>query len=286
MQNSRPWLRVLIREHRGIVSALNAGIEAATGTYVARMDADDISLPGRIDTQRQYLDMHSEIGVVGGRVRFGGETESAAGYAHYVAWVNGLSSPEEISALRFVESPFAHPAVMFRRDLIWQHGGYRDGDFPEDYELWLRWLQEGVKMGSVADEVLIWNDPPDRLSRSDARYSVDAFYGMKLAYFTRWAKERVASWPEVIVWGSGRVTRKRVRPLTEHGVRVTAWVDIDPKKLGRAIAGVPVIAPWELPAPGKCFILSFVGARHAREEIMAWLESNGYVLEKDYLPMA
>ena len=49
---AHPWLRVLPQRHRGIVKALNAGLDAARGRYIARMDADDISLPGRLAAQR------------------------------------------------------------------------------------------------------------------------------------------------------------------------------------------------------------------------------------------
>jgi len=283
---SRTWLRVLSHPHAGIAAALNAGIDAAAGKYIARMDADDVSLPGRLAAQSAYLDAHPTIGLVGGHVRFGGDEESAAGYAHYVAWINTLSEPEDIAALRFVESPFAHPAVMFRREHVERHGGYAEGDFPEDYELWLRWMDAGVRMASLEREVLIWNDPPDRLSRSDERYSVEAFYRMKIRYFVRWAEQLVRQWPDVIVWGAGRVTRQRVKLLEEQGARITAFVDIDPDKIGQRIHGVPVIAPDGLPPPGECFILPFVGARHARELIMQWLREHGYRIGENFLPLA
>lgn len=67
-----------------------------------------------------------------------------------------------VALRRFVESPVAHPSVMFRRDLLAQHGGYAAGDFAEDYELWLRWMDAGVRFGKVNAELLVWNDPPAR----------------------------------------------------------------------------------------------------------------------------
>lgn len=286
LAETRPWLRVLSCTHKGIAAALNAGIDAACGTYIARMDADDVSLTGRLAAQSAFLDEHPDIGLVAGRVRFGGDGNSAAGYAHYVSWINSQWKPEEISALRFVESPFAHPAVMFRRELVERHGGYADGDFPEDYELWLRWMDAGVRMASIDREVLIWNDPPDRLSRNNDRYSIDAFYRMKVGYFARWAAVHVRQWPDVIVWGAGRITRQRVKLLEEQGARISVYVDIDPDKIGQRIHGVSVIAPDELPPPGNCFILPFVGARNARELIMQWLREHGYRIEKDFLPLA
>jgi hypothetical protein len=78
----------------------------------------------------------------------------------------------------FVEASVAHPSVMFRRELLEKYGGYRDGPFPQDYELWLRWLEAGVRFGKVDAELLTWNDPPQRLWRTDTRYSVEAFYAI------------------------------------------------------------------------------------------------------------
>lgn len=279
-------LHVLHLAHGGIVQALTAGIEAAEGEYIARMDADDESLPGRLDAQRAFLDGREDVGLVGGQVLFGGDRTHARGYALHVDWLNGLHTPEEIALERFVESPFAHPSVMFRRELIAGHGGYRDGAFPEDYELWLRWMDAGVRMARLDRPVLRWNDPPQRLSRTDARYSVDAFYEVKARYLSRFLQRSNPFHPGVIIWGSGRTTRRRVRMLQQHGVVVRAWVDVDPDKIGHSIDGAPVIAADDLPGPGKAFSVSFVGSRGAREWIGSWFASRGYRKGVDYLHAA
>ena len=279
-------LRVLRQPHGGIAAALEAGRAAARGAYIARMDADDIALPYRLARQRRFLDRHPGIGVVSGRVRFGGSRRTAKGYAAYVDWINTLHDPADFAAQRFVESPLAHPAVMFRAECAQRHGGYRDGMFPEDYELWLRWMEAGVQFASIPEEVLIWHDPPQRLSRTHPRYTIDAFYAMKAEYLARWCALHVRDWPRVIVWGAGRTTRKRVQHLQSCGARVRLWVDIDEKKIGHTVDGAPVVGPEDLPPPGQGFIIPFVGSRSARAQIRTWLEGNGYVLERDFIPAA
>ncbi len=286
MAGPAPWLRVLHVPHGGIVAALNAGLAASRHRFIARMDADDVSLPGRLVHQMEYLVAHPEIGLVSGQVEFGGDRKSARGYALHVDWLNALRTPEEILLARFVEAPFAHPSVMFRRELVERHGGYRDGNFPEDYELWLRWMDAGVRMGRLDAPVLRWNDPPRRLSRSDARYSVDAFFALKAAYLERWLERNNPHHPGVMVWGAGRITRRRARLLEREGVEVRAWIDIDPGKIGQRIGGVPVISPDELPSPGSCFILTYIGTRGARGEIAGWLDAHGYRKGVDYLHAA
>ncbi|MCZ7558455.1 MAG: glycosyltransferase [Bacteroidia bacterium] len=283
---ARPWMRVEHTSHQGLVHALHVGLGAARGSYIARMDADDVSLPGRLLWQKDYLDAHPEIGVVSGQVRFGGDTEASRGYALHVDWLNALHTPEDISLSRFIEAPVAHPSVMFRRRLVETHGGYTKGEYPEDYELWLSWMDAGVRFGKVDAPVLLWNDSPTRLSRTDSRYSSEAFYAIKARYLARWLERHARTWPEVIVWGAGRATRKRAALLEQYGARITAWVDIDTHKTGQTIQGVPVILPTQLPSPDRCFVLPYVGSRDARELITAWLEENGYMLGGSYIPAA
>jgi glycosyltransferase involved in cell wall biosynthesis len=266
-------IKLLDHSHRGIAAALNDGLAAAGGDYIARMDADDLCHPARIEQQASYLDTYPDVGVVGCRVAFGGDREKQAGYAAYVDWINSLIEPDEIALNRFVESPLAHPSVLFRRELFEQFGAYRDGPFPEDYELWLRWMANGVKAGKVNEELVTWNDPPDRLSRTDPRYSVDSFYETKAGYLLQWLEKNNPHHPNVIVWGAGRVTRKRVAILEKFGLNITHYVDIKSRQLN---CQTPVLQPADIPDPASCFILSMVGKRGAREEIRTVLHDRGF----------
>jgi len=277
-------IRPLHLGHGGIVAALNAGMDMALGRYVARFDADDLCLPGRLSRQAKVLDADRGLGLVGCLVRFGGSRGAAGGYARYVDWINTLTDPEDIRLNRFVESPLAHPSVMFRARLAGRAPLYRQGAFPEDYELWLRWLEAGVRMAKVEEELLVWNDPPERLSRSDERYSVQAFYAMKSGYLARWLAAR--GHREVGVLGAGRVTRQRAGLLEARGARVRAWYDIDPRKVGKVVHGVPVIHRDEVPRPGELFLLSYVASHGAREDIASHLRARGYVLGEHWLPAA
>ena len=279
-------VRVVRIPHGGIVPALNAGLAVARAPLIARMDADDWSHPERHRLQRAFLDARPEVGLTASLVGFGGDRETHAGYASHVDWLNTIRTPSQIRLNRFVESPLAHPSVMFRRELVDLYGGYQDGEFPEDYELWLRWLDHGVEMGKVEEELLLWNDPPSRLSRTDSRYSFRAFYRCKAEYLARWLSRHNPFHPDVVVWGAGRETRKRAEFLVEHGVTIRAYIDIDPRKIGNTIAERPVLAEEQLPEAGSCFVLSYVAARGAREDIRARLGRRGYTEGADFLAAA
>lgn len=274
-------IRLIEQPALGLVPALNAGLVAARGRFVARMDADDACHPERLAAQVAWLEANPGAGLVSCLVGFGGDRAASAGYALHVDWLNTLVAPEAIVLNRFIESPFAHPSVMFRRELVARHGGYRDGDFPEDYELWLRWLDAGVVMGKVPRELLTWHDAPGRLSRTDPRYDPEAFFRMKAEYLAKHLRRsgRLEAW----IWGAGRPTRKRAAHLAAHGLRIAGYIDVDVKKTGKRVGGVPVIGPDELPPPGRVFVLGYVAKRGVRELTRAELTGRGYAEGRDFL---
>ncbi len=289
LAQAEPRLRVLEQAHAGVAMAANAAAAVARGELVARMDADDEARPERLELQVRFLDApeNRAIGVVGSLVEFGGDRIARQGYALHVDWLNTLLTPEAITVNRFVESPLANPSVMFRRELIARHGGYRAGDFPEDYELWLRWLDAGVRMAKVPRVLLRWNDLPTRLTRTDARYAPEAFFRMKAPWIAR-EVARIARGRAVWVWGAGRPTRKRAAHLLAHGVEITGYIDVDGKKATRAIGGtgLPVVDVAAIPPRGEALVLGYVAKRGAREVNRVHLHARGYVEGVDYLMCA
>jgi glycosyltransferase involved in cell wall biosynthesis len=281
-----PRLRPLDVPHGGIAAALGAGLAAARGELIARMDADDVCHPRRLERQAAFLAGHPEVGLVSCRVAFGGDAGAARGYLAHVTWANGIVAPEAIRLASFRESPLPHPTVMFRADLVRRLGGYRQGDFPEDYELWLRWLEAGVVMAKLPETLLTWNDPPGRLSRADPRYAPEAFHRIKAGYLARHLSRINPRHPEIIVAGAGRITRGRASHLLAHGVRIAAWLDIDPRKVNKTVAGRPVWPLDRVPPASDCFVVPYVASRGATEYLAAFLEARGFVLGRSYLPAA
>lgn len=115
--------------------ALNRGIREAKGKYIARMDADDIALPERLERQVGFMEKHQHIGLCGTWVeKFGKGVTAINKYP---------GSSEEIQAYTLFDCPFAHPSVMFRKELFLKHSLTFDGDYypTEDYELWARAIE-------------------------------------------------------------------------------------------------------------------------------------------------
>lgn len=289
LARDEPRLAPVERDHAGVAAAANTAMAAARGDLIARMDADDVSHPERLAAQVAFLDApaHRGIGVAGSLVEFGGDRAASAGYALHVDWLNTLVTPEAIALNRFVESPQANPSVMFRRELVARHGGCRAGDFPEDYELWLRWLDAGVRMAKVPRPLLTWHDPPTRLTRTDPRYDPEAFFRVKAPWIAR-ELARVAHGREIWIWGAGRPTRKRAAHLGEHGVRIAGYIDVDARKATPALGGTgaPVIPPAGLPPPSRALVLGYVARRGARDFVRSQLHLRGYAEGRDFLMCA
>jgi glycosyltransferase involved in cell wall biosynthesis len=285
-----PRLRVFRRPHAGIVEALNFGLSQTRGEFVARQDGDDESLPQRFEQQLKAFELDPELGLVSCFVQHaataGWQTNAEAqtrGYASYCDWLNSFSEPHEIRRASFIESPLAHPTVLFRRSLVDLHGGYRDGDFPEDYELWLRWLDAGVKMQKAKETLYVWNDAPERLSRTDARYAPDAFLELKSKSLVKWLQRFNPQHPEVVIWGAGTLSKRRARRLQEDGCTIRAFIEVNPKRRGQKINNVPIYLLDQFDQVPKCFIVSVVGNRGAGENIRKFLLEQGRTEEREFL---
>jgi len=277
-----PRIRIVPNPGRGIVSALNYGLALAQGEFVARMDADDVALPERLELQVDWLRKRPEVGVVGSLVRYVGDPRRCLGLALYVAWNNRLIQWEQIWRERFIESPLVHPSVLFRKDLVQRFGGYAEGDFPEDYELWLRWIAAGVRMEKVPRNLLLWRDLTDRLSRRDPRYRSEAFYALKARYLAPVLLQAVRAGRVIWIWGASRFARHRARWLETYGVPIQGYIDIDPCKIGQLVHGRPVLAPQDLPPKERCVVVSYVASRGARSEIRAFLTARGWMEGRDF----
>lgn len=276
-----PRLRLLRPGRCGLVRVLNLGLKEATAPLVARMDADDRMHPRRLQRQADYMDRHPEVVALGSRVRPFPSNAMGKGFLEYLAWQDRCLAPEDMAQEIYREAPLVNPSAMLRRTTALTLGGYRDGPFPEDYEYWLRMVQHNCALAKLDEVLLDWRLSTESYSRTDARYSRQAFDRIRADYLAR--DPRLAEGRPLVFWGAGRKTRRRSDLLAARGHRPTAYVDIDPKKIGRRIHDVPVIAPEALAVPERPFVLSYVSNHGAPERIAKRLQVMGYRRGRDYL---
>jgi hypothetical protein len=165
--------------HCGLAEARNAACFRAQGKYIAIVDADDVSLPNRLLWEVEFMEIHQEVGVVGGAV----ECIDAAGKT-VIAWGNPTTDRDIRSAL-LERCPFFQPTVLMRRDAFADMGGYRGPFAPaEDYDLWLR-ISERFQVANLERTVLKYRIHPNQVSvRKMAQQSL-GFLAAQLAASSR-----------------------------------------------------------------------------------------------------
>ena len=131
---------------KGFIKNLNLGLNMAQGKYVARMDADDISLPERFQKQVIFLENNPEISMVGAQIDFINEKNEIIGEK-----IGALEHEEIVNKITSQIQLF-HPVIMFRKD---QNIQYREKFiYCEDYDLYLNLITQGKKLANINEKLL------------------------------------------------------------------------------------------------------------------------------------
>jgi glycosyltransferase involved in cell wall biosynthesis len=275
-------IRLLTPSGRGLVAALNDGLAACRSPLVARMDGDDISHPRRLELQAARMAADPDLDLLACGFRHFPRNMVRMGMLDYETWQNALDTHEAIMDDLFVESPFVHPSVMFRKSVVEAVGGYRDQGWAEDYDLWLRLAAAGARFARLPDVLFFWRERPDRATRTMAEYSAEAFRACKAAHLRNGFLKGV---DEVILAGAGLEGRAWSQVLAREKIRVACWVDVDPRKKGRTLHGAPIVGLDDV-SPGSRKMLATVGVRGARIQVRRWARSAGFREWKDFLCVA
>jgi glycosyltransferase involved in cell wall biosynthesis len=156
-------MHVVRQKNRGRTESLNRGIDLGRGKYVARMDADDVALPDRLERQIDFLEKHSDVGLVGGVVELIGRE------GNVLRIVRPPVDDIEIRSLLLQYNPMWHSAISMRTAVVLAAGRYRTMfSESEDYDLWLR-LSEQTRLANLDELVLRYRVHSSQVSIENMR---------------------------------------------------------------------------------------------------------------------
>jgi hypothetical protein len=243
------------------------------------MDADDVMRRDRLAWQTAMLDGDPSLAAVGARVRIFPRAGLRDGWRAYERWLNAIDTPERVRAEAFVENPIVHPTLCARRDVLAAFGWRRCG-WPEDYDLVLRLLADGLRLGVAPARLLAWRDRPERLTRTHPDYGLERITACKAHHL---AHGLLAARDEYLLWGHGDTGRALRRALAALGKRPSHIIELHPGRLGQTIHGAPVVSPDALRSLPALPLVASVAGLEPRTQIRAFLDGIGRRETVDYV---
>ena len=274
-----PRFLVVANRGAGLVDALQTGLQSCDGEFVARMDADDLMHRQRLRLQVNALAAAPGLAGVGCHARAFPSAAFGGGTRDYLAWLRSVHSADDVEREAFVECPLLHPTWLLRRDVL-RGTCYRTVPWPEDYDLLLRLLQGGHRLGVVPQRLHAWRRGPGTATATDARYERRTFPRLKAAFLTTGL---LAHSDRYVLWGHGGTGRRLRKELQLLGRRPAAIVELHPRRLGQRIDGAPVVPPAAVASLRPLPIVVSVAGAAPRGEVRAFLRALGCVELRDFV---
>jgi len=202
-------IKIISRPNTGIVGALNDALAAAQGEFIARMDADDIAMPQRFQTQLDYLRAHPDILALGSRVI----GIDPCGLELFRSEHQLDHEKIDAELLNGVGWAIVHPSVMMRRDAVQAVGGYRkEFQWVEDLDLFLR-LSERGRLANLEQFLLNYRQHTESVNRTRAARQAELADALVRQTYLRRGKTLPAGWKFV----------PKPKPLKDVQLRTWAW---------------------------------------------------------------
>ncbi|MEM4406818.1 MAG: glycosyltransferase [Candidatus Methanomethylicaceae archaeon] len=190
----------------GLTQSLNRAIEVSKGEYIARQDADDISVSSRLEKQVQFLGENPDVGVVGTWVAYVDEKGKITGY-----W-RPPTSPEVIKWNLLFGTCVAHPSVIMRKQLILKERYNPTYRYAQDYDLWLR-LSKKTKIANIPEILYMRRVHPRTISLMHGQEQKQAVVDIMRKKLTSLLKVAIKEREVMIL--EGAITQKKMRTRQE-----------------------------------------------------------------------
>lgn len=273
-----PRIKVIDNVGSGIISALRFAYSMSKGSYITRMDSDDIMTPSKLSTLVSLLGTQGKGHVALGKVTYFSASGISNGYKRYEEWLNKLTHSGTNFDERYKECVIPSPCWMVHRDDLDLCGAFENDRYPEDYDLAFRMFGNGLRCIPCSDILHLWRDYDTRTSRTSEHYAQNYFLDIKLFYFLKldWDTNR-----PLVIWGAGNKGKTIGKALIKKGISFT-WVCDNPNKIGKTIYGVPMMSYLDLKTLHNTQSIITVANEQAQQEIHEFLKNQNQMSMKDY----
>lgn len=232
-QDSR--ISLVTNNGNGIIQALRTALNESRGTFITRMDSDDIMAPEKLASLKHILLKNGPGHISTGMVKYFSNTILGNGYINYQNWLNNLSSNESNWDEIYKECVLPSPCWMtYKSDLI-KCDAFDSNIYPEDYDLCFRFFKNNLKIKSCNQILHFWRDHSSRTSRNNPVYRHQTYFDLKLKYFFDfWTKEN-----QLVLWGAGKKGKLLAKKIKQDGPSFL-WVCNNQKKHGKYIHDIKI----------------------------------------------
>ncbi len=258
-----PRFRVFKNGGNGIIDALRLGFEHSTGTFITRMDADDLMPPRKLEWMHDSLLNAGKGSLAVGLVKYFSETILGEGYQKYAGWLNELTSASANFNDLYKECSIPSACWMIHREDLESVGHFRANVYPEDYDLAFRFRKANLQLAPVLEICHLWRDHSDRASRNDPHYLDNRFSALKVKHFisTDYNPEK-----QLYLWGAGERGKDLAKHLLSCDINFR-WLTNNENKIGRDIYGVILESEEILGQVKDAQVIVNISARDAKGRI-------------------
>ncbi|WP_179335066.1 glycosyltransferase family 2 protein [Winogradskyella costae] len=215
----------------GIIEAIRTAYKHSSGSYITRMDSDDVMTPTRLETMVSNLEKYGKKHLAVGQVKYFRADGLSDGFARYEQWLNSLTVEGNNYSEIFKECVIPSPCWMLHREDFDACEGFNSNIYPEDYDLAFRFYKANYTCIPCNKVLLHWRDYSTRTSRTHKHYAENSFLDLKVKYFLELNYD--ASRP-LAVWGAGHKGKTLAKILLKLNISFY-WICDNPKKIGKHI---------------------------------------------------
>ncbi|WP_179376940.1 glycosyltransferase family 2 protein [Winogradskyella wichelsiae] len=215
----------------GIIDALRTAYKHSSGSYITRMDSDDLMTSTRLETMVISLENTGKKHIAIGQVKYFRADGLSDGFARYEKWLNKLTLEGNNYTEIYKECVIPSPCWMLHREDFDACGGFNSETYPEDYDLVFRFYKAKYKCIPCDKVLLHWRDYSTRTSRTHEHYAENSFLDLKVDYFLELNYNEARP---LAIWGAGTKGKNLAKILLKQNIPFY-WICDNPKKIGKHI---------------------------------------------------